>query len=211
MRRTISASGSASLAGTPDVADVRLGVGLTRLTVAEARAGAAATMTAVLEAVRDAGVEPADIRTSSLSLAPQYRYEPDRDPILSAYLVTNLVAVTVRDLGRLGRVVDGALEAGATSLDGLTFRIAEPGPLEAAARRAAVADARARAEVLAAAAGVAITGVVSISELDSGSIAPYPVVARFRAAAASAPTPIEAGSSEVSVSVSIVYSIGDLA
>jgi uncharacterized protein YggE len=54
-----------------------------------------------------------------------------------------------------------------------------------------------------------ITGVVSISELDNGSIAPFPVVARFRAAAASAPTPIEAGSSEMSVSVSVVYSIGD--
>jgi uncharacterized protein len=211
MRRTISVPGSASLAGTPDVADVRLGVGLTRLTVAEARAGAAATMTAVLEAIRDAGVEAADIRTSNLSLTPQYRYEQDRDPILSAYLVTNQVTVTVRDLGRLGRVVDDALEAGATSLDGLAFRIAEPGPLQVAARQAAVADARARAEVLATAAGAVITGVVSISELDSGSIAPFPVVARFRAAAASAPTPIEAGSSEVSVSVSVVYSIGDTA
>ena len=209
MRRTISVSGSASLAGTPDVADVRLGVGLTRLTVAEARAGAAATMTAVLEAIRDAGVNSADIRTSNLSLAPQYRYEQDRDPILSAYQVTNLVTVTVRDLGQLGRIVDGALEAGATSLDGLAFRIAEPGPLQAAARQAAVADARARAEVLAAAAGRGDHR----RRLDQrarqwfdravSSRGPFP------AAAASAPTPIEAGSSEVSVSVSVVYSIGD--
>ena len=209
MRRTISVAGSATVAGSPDVADVRLGVGLTRPTVAEARADSASAMAALLEAVRGAGVEPADLHTSNLTLTPQYRYQQDHDPILTGYQVTNVVTVTVRDLARLGQAVDGALEAGATSLDGLTFRIAEPGPLQAAARQAAVADARARAEILAAAAGVAITGVISISELDSGSATPFPVAARFRAASTAAATPIEAGSSEVSINVAVVYSIGD--
>ena len=210
MDRTISVSGSASLATSPDVADIRLGVSLTRPTVGEARATVAATMTAVLDAVRAAGIEPADIRTSALSLDPHYQYDPAGEQKLIGYRATNVVTVSARDLGRIATVVDAALEAGATSLDSLAFQIADPAPLQAAARRAAVDDARARAETLAEASGVAIIGVISITEMESGGGQPHlPGVARFRAAAAASPTPIEAGSSEVSISVAIVYAISD--
>ena len=81
-------------------------------------------------------------------------YRPDREPRVTGYQLTNSVNVTVRDIDATGSVVDGALAAGATSLDGLGFRVEDPSVAEAEARAAAVADARSRAEALAAAAGV---------------------------------------------------------
>jgi hypothetical protein len=204
--RTITVSGTGSVAATPDVAEVRLGVRITRPTVQEARASAAETMAAILDAVRAAGVDSPEIRTSALSLEPHYEHDRTAGkPSLAGYQATNLVTVTVRDLERLGPAVDGALEAGATSLDGLSLRIADPSPLEAAARQAAVTDARARAEVFAAAAGVSITGVVSIAE--GAGMAPSPIPRLARAMADAAPTPIEAGTTEVTASVSVVYAI----
>ena len=168
MDRTISVSGSATVATSPDVADVRLGVSLTRETVGDARTAVAAAMTAVLDALRSTGIEPADIRTAALNLDPHYQYDPAGQQSLIGYQATNVVAVTVREMGRIAAVIDGALGAGATSLDSLSFRIADPGPLQAEARRAAVDDARERAETLAQAAGVEIAGVVSIAEIEPG-------------------------------------------
>jgi len=205
--RTITVSGTGSVAASPDVADVRLGIRITRPTVQEARGSAADLMGAILAAVRAGGVDSADIRTTALSLEPHYEHDRTAGkPSLAGYQATNIVTVTVRDLERLGPVVDGALEAGATSLDGLTLRIADPSPLEAAARRAAVADARSRAEVLASAAGVSIVGVVSM--VDGVGVTPLPTPRLARAMADTAPTPIESGTTEVSLSVSVVYAIG---
>ena len=103
-------------------------------------------------------------RTTLLSVQPRYDYRDGKAPTLVGYDLANVVEVTVRDLATLGAVVDGALAAGATSLDGLAFRVEDPREAERAARTAAVAQARARAEVLAAAADVALAGVSDIVE-----------------------------------------------
>ena len=116
-------------------------------------------MTAVLGAIERAGVARPDVRTTLLSVAPRYDYRDGEGPRLIGYDMNNVVEVTVRDLDALASVIDGSLEAGATSLDGLTFRLDDPREAERTARTSAVAVARARAEVLAAAAGVTIGGV----------------------------------------------------
>src|SRR6185436_17047904 len=101
-----------------------------------------------------------------------------------------------RDLDALAAVIDGALGAGATSLDGLAFRLDDPTEAERTARTSAVAVARARAEVLAAAAGVSIAGVADIVEGGTPPISPMPKAARMSPAADSA-TPVEAGTTEI--------------
>ena len=156
---TIVVSGTGRVAVEPDVAELRLGVAIARPTVEAARAAAAEAMAAILAAVTGAGVARRDVRTTLLSVQPRYDYRDGTAPALTGYDLANVVEVTVRDLGALGAVVDGALTAGATSLDGLTFRVDDPGEAERAARTAAVGEARARAEVLAAAAGLSIAGV----------------------------------------------------
>ena len=153
---TIVVNGTGRVAVQPDVADVRLGVAIVRPTVAAARADGATTMAAILVAVTAAGVERRDVRTALLSVQPRYDYRDGRAPELAGYELSNLVQVTVRDLARLADVVDGALTAGATSLDELSFRVDDPAPSERAARLAAMAVARERADVLLTSGGVSM-------------------------------------------------------
>jgi uncharacterized protein YggE len=202
---SIVVSGTGRVAVVPDVADLRLGVSVTRPTVDAARSEAAATMTAILAAVDAADVPRRDVRTALLSVQPRYDYRDGKPPTLTGYELANVVEVTVRDLARLGDVVDGSLAAGATSMDSLSFRVADPAPPEREARILAMAAARARADVLAEAAGLTIDGVTGIVE----GVAVPPPGPRMKAErmmmAADVATPVEAGSQEVSVSVTVSY------
>lgn len=204
---TIVVSGIGRVAVEPDVADLRLGVAVARPSVDAARADAATTMTAILAAVDEAGVARGDVRTALLSVQPRYDYRDGKPPTLSGYELANAVEVTIRDLARLGDVVDGTLRAGATSMDGLSFRVSDPAVPERDARVAAVAAARARADVLAEAAGLEIVGVADIVE---GQLAPPPVP-RMKAErmmlAADVATPIEAGTTEIAVHVTVTYRV----
>ena len=104
-------------------------------------------------------------------------------------------------------VIDGALAAGATTLNGITFRVDDPSAAEAQARVAAMQDARAKADQLAKAAGVSITGVASITEQSENVPVPVPYFAAAGGADKAASTPVQAGTNEVDVSVSVVYLI----
>ena len=201
---TIVTTGTGRVGVEPDIAELRLGVAVSRPTVGDARAVAAETMTAILSAVAAAGVERRDIRTSTLSIQPRYDYRDGKPPTLTGYDLANVVAVTVRDLARLGDVIDGALGAGATSLDGLTFRVDDPRAAEREARIAAVAEARERADVLAAAAGVTIAGVHDIVEAGAVPVWPQPKAARAMLAADSG-TPVEGGTTDIAVTVSVTF------
>jgi uncharacterized protein YggE len=198
-------SGTGRVAVVPDIADLRLGLSVARPTVDAARTEAAATMAAILAAVDAAGVPRRDVRTTLLSVQPRYDYRDGKAPLLTGYELANVVEVTVRDLARLGDVVDGTMRAGATSMDGLTFRVAELEPAEREARVRAMAAARARADVLAEAAGLTIAGVASVVE---GGATPGPgpwMKAERMSMAADVATPLEAGSQEVVVSVTVSY------
>lgn len=203
----IVVAGTGRVSVQPDVADLRLGVSIARPTVEAARALAAGIMDAILAAVDAVGLDRRDVRTTLLSVQPRYDYRENQPPVLTGYELANVVEVTVRDLARLGDVVDATLGAGATSMDGLSFRLADPAPAEREARIRAMAAARARAEVLAEAASLTIADVSDIVE---GSVA-TPPEPRYKAARlmvsedAGAATPIEAGSMEIAVSVTVTY------
>jgi uncharacterized protein YggE len=203
---TIVVSGTGRVAVQPEVADLRLGVSISRPTVDAARGDAASTMEAILAAVDAAGVPRRDVRTSLLSVQPRYDYRDGKAPTLTGYELANIVEVTVRDLTRLAATIDGTLAAGATSMDSLSFRVADPAPAEREARVLAMTEARARAEVLAESAGLSIVGVSDIVE--GGPVRPpmpFPKGGRMALAAAEAATPVEAGSLEVEVSVTVTY------
>lgn len=202
---TIVVTGTGRVAVEPDVADLRLGVSVSRPTVEAARADAARVMGAILAAVDGAAVARRDVRTSLLSVQPRYDYRDGRAPTLTGYELANVVEVTVRDLAKLGEVVDRTLEAGATSMDSLTFRVADPAPAEREARVLAMDAARGRADVLAEAAGLTIVGVCDIVE-GIPARPPIPFVKAERMAlAADVATPVEAGSLEVAVTVTVTY------
>ena len=206
---TISVNGTGKVVISPDIADVRLGVSSTKPTVKDARAAAATAMTAVLDGLRKLGIPDTDLKTSLLSLRPVYEYPPGGStPRLTGYNLSNAIVATIRNLDLVSAAIDGAMAAGATTIDGVTFRVADPAKAEQQARAGAMAQARAKADTLATAAGISIAGVASIVESSSGT--PYPVAYASGAAAPSAKdvaTPIEPGTNEVTVTVSVVYLI----
>ena len=154
---TINVNGVGRVKITPDVADVQLGVTVQGETAQEASDEAARLMDAVIAAVIAAGIPEADIQTTQLNLYPVYDYN-DNPPQIEGWEASNIVTVTVRDVSTVGDVVGAATAAGATNVQGITFRVDDPSEAEAQARSAAVADARAKAEQLAADAGVVDRG-----------------------------------------------------
>lgn len=207
---TISVSGTGRVVISPDIADLRLGVTTTAKTVKAARSANAATMTAVIAGLKKMGIADRDIQTTILSLSPTYDYSANTNPPrLTGYTLSNAIAVTIRNLDNVGDAIDGALGAGANSLDSVTFRVADQAAAEQQARQAAMSEAKAKAQTLASAAGVTISGLSSISE--TVAPVPYPVVYGGAAGIAAAPdakTPVQPGSNEVSVTVAVVYLIG---
>lgn len=206
---TIAVSGTGRIVLSPDVADLRLGVMSTATTVKAARQAAATSMTAVIASLKKLGVDDKDIQTTILSLQPTYDYSSNTNPPrLTGYTLSNAVAVTIRDLEVVGDAIDGALAAGATTLDGVSFRVADQANAEKQARQAAMTEASAKAKTLAEAAGVTIAGVASISE----TVAPIPYPVYYGAAGAPAAkdvqTPVQPGTNEISVTVNVVYLIG---
>jgi len=207
---TISVTGTGRVVISPDVADLRVGVSVTKPTVRIARETAAEAMTQVVAALKKLGIADADIQTTILSLQPIYDYSTNSNPPkLTGYQLSNSVSVTVRNLDKVGDAIDNALAAGATSFDGVTFRVDDPAKAEAQAREAAMAQAKSKAETLAKGGGVSLGAVASISETTAPI--PYPVMYAQAAGAAapdkSVPTPVEAGTNEVTVTVAVTYLI----
>jgi len=165
-------------------------------------------MTAVLASLKKLGIADKDIQTTTLSLQPTYDYSTGTTPPrLTGYQLSNAVAVTVRDLDKVGDAIDAALAAGATTLDGVSFRVADQAAAEAQARQAAMTEAKAKAKSLADAAGISIAGVASISE--TSAPVPYPIYYGSAATGAKdVATPVQPGSTEVTVTVTVVYLIG---
>jgi len=202
--QTITVTGTGIFRLTPDVADVQLGITLQRDTVRAARDDAAEVMNAVIAALRAMGIAEQDLRTSYLNLNPVYDYTTNTQRLIG-YQVNNVINVHVRDLAKLSAVIDESVTAGATTIDGITFDLADRAGAERQAREAAVRDARAHADTLAGAAGVSIVGVLSISEATVSQPWPYPMAGRL--AAEDMSTPVMPGTSDVTVSVSVVYLI----
>jgi uncharacterized protein YggE len=205
---TIVVPGQGTVVVSPDVASLRLGVVVVRPTAGDARQAAAAVMTAVVDALVGGGVERRDLRTSLVSLDAVRDYASEHGPRVTGYQLANTVEATVRRIDAVGALIDAALAAGATSMDGLSFRLADPREALAEARRRAVADARSRAETLAGEAGVKLGSVVAIAE---GGFAPpgppLPMAELRMKSAADVATPVEAGTDELAVSVTVTYAI----
>jgi len=204
---TLSVTGTGRVVVSPDIADLRLGVSSTKPTVKAARAAAADAMTRVLAALRKLGIAETDIETTTIALQPVYAYgNGGSAPRLTGYTLSNAIVVTIRDLDLVGDAIDDGLAAGATTLDGVSFRVDDPAKAEEQARRQAIIQARAKADTLASGAGVSIVGVASMSE--TSAPIPYPIFyGAERAAALDTATPVNPGTNEIVVSVAISYLI----
>lgn len=203
-RLDISVVGSVTQA--PDIATISAGVTTQAPRAAAAMADTARAMADTVAALRQAGVADRDIQTASIDLAPQYRYADNQPPTLTGYQASNRVSVRLREIGRVGAVLDALVAAGANQINGPAFSIGRPDAALDQARTQAIATARARAELYARAAGLHVVRIVSIHEEESGPPAVRPMA--MMAVGRSATTPIEAGEQDVDVRLSVTFELG---
>jgi uncharacterized protein YggE len=206
-RRVLTVSGQGEVHGAPDQAMLSAGVVTTARTAADALASNSKAMNEVFATLKRAGIADKDMQTSNFSVQPQYATDRNGNTLrdITGYQVSNTVNVRVNDLAKVGPTLDALVSSGANSIGNIAFTIKDPKPLMAQARAAAVADAIARAQTLARAAGVTLGPITSINE--SGYSEPRPMYRMAAMAGAPAPTPIAAGEESVTAGVSITWAI----
>lgn len=194
--------------GKPDIAEINAGVVSQAATASAAMSDNARRMTAVVAALRKAGVAANDIRTASVNLNPQYRYADNQPPQLVGYQASNQVTIRFRDIARAGSILDVLVGEGANQIDGPNFGLDKPEVAQDAARRDAIAKARARAELYAGAAGLRVKRILAISEGGGGYVRPpMPVMAMATREMKDASTPIEPGESRTAVTVNASFEL----
>ena len=201
---TLTVTGMATIHAVPDQATLSLGVTTTAPTAAAAMAANNDAASAVIARLIAAKVADRDMQTTGLSLNPNWVMNAaGTAQEIQGYIASSILTVRIDALDAAGSVLDAAVTDGANTLNGLTFGLSDPGPVEDEARKAAVADALARAQVLAAAAGETLGPIVSITE-GGGGQQPMPML--YKAAADSA-VPLAAGEVGVSAEVTIVWQL----
>lgn len=204
---TVSVSGVGTVTVIPDTASVQLGVTVTEETLAAAQTSASTQMEAVIAAVKAAGVADKDIQTSTYYVSVVQNYDSNGNPSeVTSFQVQNQVNVVIRDIAKVGDVLDGAVAAGANTIYGVNFYVDDSTAAASQARKLAVEDAHQRAQELAEAAGMTVGPVVSITEgYSSGPI--YGKGGAGMAESAAPSTPIQAGTSTVEVDVTVIYQL----
>ncbi len=198
-------TGEGSVTVPPDYAQIRSGV-TTRANTARAATDAnSKLMAAVTAALRDAGIAQKDIQTSQFSVQPIYVQQTNAEEKLTGFSVSNQISVDIRQLDKLGDVLDRLVTAGATDVGNIAFLHADTSKVLDQAREGAIADARRKAEIYAHAAGVNLGGVTWITE-EAGYQPPLPMGA-MRAKAAPASVPIAVGQDTLQVRVTVGFDI----
>jgi uncharacterized protein YggE len=207
----IVVAGEGEVAIRPDMAWINLSVTREADTARAALDDANEAVAGVIAALKQAGIGDRDLQTSGLSIDPRYVYPQNNDgtqqPRIVGYQVTNSLTVRVRDLARVGEVIDRAVTLGVNQGGGIVFDNDDPKDAVTEARKRAVADAAAKARTLAEAAGVGLGRVIEIAESSPvDPPVPMPKVMRMEAADAAA-VPIEAGENTYRIQVRITYEI----
>jgi uncharacterized protein len=236
--RTITVVGHGEAMGKPDIARTSIGVEASAPTVEEALNQTSTKMTAILDAVKKLGVAEKDLQTANFSIQVERPYvepmpavaplaeaappakggkaaaaaplpppPPPRAPSVT-YRVSNSVEVVIRDVPKASKVLQAAVDAGANNVWSVSFSIDDTKALEATAREKAVADARARAEVLAKLSGVELGPVISVSEvIGRGPVHPMPMFASAEAKWAGAGPPLAPGEVTWGTSIEVVFGL----
>jgi uncharacterized protein YggE len=206
----ITVQGTGKITLTPDLGKINVGVTFQGATAAKAQGGASAAMARIIAAVKAKGIADADLASQWVSLQPQYDYSNSgtTPPRVIGFQANQSLSVKVHKIETSGDVIDAAVGAGATDVGGISFSVSDPAAATAQARTAAITDAKARAKSLADAAGVSLGAAISITEVSSPSVVPYPYLDKAAVGAPSNPTPIQVGTTEVEVDVQVTFAIG---
>ena len=204
----LSVSASADAKRVPDVATISTGVVTQAADANAAMRANAVQMDKVMGAIRAAGIAERDIQTSGISLNPNYKYAENQPPTIVGYQASNTVNVKVRDLSKLGKVLDTFVAQGANQVNGPNFEVDKPDEAYDEARIAALKKAQARAQTYADALGLKVRRIVSISEGGASFPQPIMMVREMAADAMQKQTAVAPGESTLSVNIDVVFELG---
>jgi uncharacterized protein len=203
-RRSITVSASGSVTTVPDTARITSGVATEAPVARDAVAKNSEAMKKIIAGLKAGGIDEKDIQTASFHIEPRYtRAREGEASVIDGYRATNQVQVTVRNLDKLGEVLDRLASLGANEMAGLSFDVSQAEKLKDDARKEAVANAQRRAKLYADAAGVDLGEVLKIDE--SGDSSPRPVFAGR--ALKSEAVPIERGTETLEATVSVTWAL----
>jgi uncharacterized protein len=200
---TVTVEGTGTVSAAADQAEITTGVVTQAPTAAQALGTNSQAMERLLQSLGALGIGPRDVQTTNISVSPQRRPPKEgQAPEIAGYEVTNQIRIKVRDLARLGRVLDQQVSQGANLVHGIQFGLQEPTPLHDEARKRAMADARRKADLYAAAAGLRVGRVLSVQEAGVRLPRPEPTLR-----VSSAAVPVAPGEHEIQASVTVTFTL----
>ena len=206
--RSVTVSGHGKVTVKPDTASLSLGVSVTASKANDALRQAATKADTLIKVLTSAGVSKDDIATSGVSLYPQY---DNTGRTIRGYSASNSMTVTIRKLGDAGTIIDAAaaLVGNEINIGGISFYVNDTEAVLGAARAAAIANAKARADQYAGAANAKVGAVMTISEVSSPVTGPiyYQMAPADLAGATPASTPVSPGTQDLTIDVTVVYEL----
>lgn len=201
----LTVTGRGEVSFRPDMAEITIGVVTENRSSQTAASENARVSQQVQDAVRKLGIADRDIQTINYSVQPVYNHQQNRPPVLTGYRVYNQVRIKVREMGKIGDVIDAATAAGSNTIENIQFSSSKPDQYEGEALEKAVQEARRKAQRIARAAGQTLTRILEINE--NSGFRPVPMYMAARGAAAEANTPINPGELTATASVTVTYGI----
>ncbi len=202
--RSITVTASGQVAAEPDQARITSGVATEAATASQALARNSEEMKKVIDGLKSEGIEAKDIQTTSFRVEPRYtRPREGEAAAIDGYRVVNQVEIIARNLDRLGEILDRLVSLGANEMAGLSFEVSQAETLRDEARKEAVANAKRRAELYAAAAGAEVGEVLTIQEGGEMGPRPMPMARAMRGAA----VPIERGTEMLQATVTVTWAL----
>jgi len=208
---SITVNGEAMISAEPDQAQIDIGVVTQARSAPEASKENAERLSRVLTEVKKLLGKSDEVKTSGYSLTPNYRYPQGGKPEIVGYTASNTVRIKTNTLDLVGRLIDGAMQAGANNVNRLVFTLKDEQGAQLEALRQASAKAKSKAEAVAASLGLKILRIAAINEGER-TIQPIyrqAMAARGEALAAQAPTPVEPGTVDVRSTVSLTAEVSE--
>jgi uncharacterized protein len=202
----ITVTGVGNVYGTPDLAIIDLGVDIANEDINVASDEVSKVTGTLLELFKQAGIESKDVRTAYFNVWREVRYDSEGNETKPVFHVVNTLSITVRDVSKVGILLNESLSAGANAINGIQYTFANPEELEQQARSLAMQNAKARAAELAVLSGVSLGRVLSINEVPAYGATPIAYGAAMESKMA-AGTPVSLGQLAVSISITVTFEI----
>ncbi len=205
--RTMSVSGRGEVYLIPDIAYVNIGTRSEALDVATALADNNKQAKSISSVLSEMGIDPLDIQTTAFNVYPYQNYGMDGQPMDLKYVVENTVNIKVRDLNRLGEILDAVVRSGANQINGISFDVEDRKQAESEARRLAIQDATEKAQELADLAGISLGEVQNINVYSNGNPQPVYDAKGGGYFSETSAAPIASGQMIISADANLVYSL----